>query len=254
MSTISLGQERIVNTLKQGKRSFIISFSGGCDSTTILDILCKEIEKNHLKDECNIFLTYHSIHSFRFPGILVRERHSISDIMSIYKNQGFHIYDINLDSKLDETYTVNPTLKYGSYFALPVLWVLAIASTLLIVPPGKIQIFMGYIKDDDAIRCKKEILDIYSNIFKIYGIKDTNIDFPLENTSKEDIILYLQKNKLYDKVTFCEAVENCNVQLRGIHAIPKCKCCERHLEALLRIEMMKNKISDGSQTDENTCS
>lgn len=58
MSTVSLGQERIANTLKQGKRSFIISFSGGCDSTTILDILCKEIEKNGLKDECNIFLTY----------------------------------------------------------------------------------------------------------------------------------------------------------------------------------------------------
>lgn len=246
MSTISLGQKRIANTLKQGKRSFIISFSGGCDSTTILDILCKEIEKNHLKDECNIFLTYHSIHSFRFPGILVRERHSISEIMSIYKNQGFHIYDINLDSKLDEIYTADPTLKYGSYLALPVLWVLAIASTLLIVPPSKIQIFMGYIKNDDAIKYRKEILNIYSNIFKIYGIKDTDIDFPLENTSKEDIILYLQKNKLYDKVTFCEASDNCNVQLRGIHAIPKCKCCERHLDALLHIEMKKNKSSDTS--------
>lgn len=244
MSTISLGQERIVNTLKQGKQSFIISFSGGCDSTTILDILCKEIEKTHLKDECNIFLTYHSIHSFRFPGVLVRERHSISDIMSIYKNQGFHIYNINLDSKLDETYTADPTLKYGSYLALPVLWVLAIASTLLIVPPSKIQIFMGYIKGDDAIKYRKEILDIYSNIFKIYGIKDTDIEFPLENTSKEDIILYLQKNDLYDKVTFCEASDNCNVQLRGIHAIPKCKCCERHLDALLHIEIMKNKSSD----------
>lgn len=244
MSIISLGQERIANTLKQGKRSFVISFSGGCDSTTILDILCKEIEKKHLKDECNIFLTYHSIHSFRFPGVLVRERHSISDIMGIYKNQGFHIYDINLDSKLDETYTADPTLKYGNYFVLPVLWVLAIASTLLIVPPSKIQIFMGYIKGDDAIRCKKEILDIYSNIFKIYGIKDTDIEFPLENTSKEDIILYLQKNKLYDKVTFCEAIENCNVQLHGIHAEPKCNCCKQHLEALLRIENMKNKSFD----------
>lgn len=254
MSTISLGQERIVNTLKQGKRSFIISFSGGCDSTTILDILCKEIEKNHLKDECNIFLVYHSVQSFRYPGIIIRERYSISDIMSIYINQGFHIYDINLDSKLHETYTTDQRPKYGGYFVLPVLWALAIASTLVIVPPGKIQIFMGYIKGDDAIQCKKEILDIYSNIFKIYGIKDTNIDFPLENTSKEDIILYLQKNKLYDKVTFCEAIENCNVQLHGIHAEPKCNCCKRHLEALLRIEMMKNKISDESQTNENAWS
>lgn len=244
MSTISLGQERIVNTLVQGKRSFIISFSGGCDSTTILDILCKEIEKNHLKDECNIFLTYHSIHSFRFPDILVRERHSISDIMSIYKNQGFHIYDINLDSRLHEVYTTDQNPKYGGYFVLPVLWVLAIASTLVIVPPSKIQIFMGYIKGDDAILYKKEILDIYSNIFKIYGIKDTNIDFPLENTSKEDIILYLQKNKLYDKVTFCEAVKDCNIQLYGIHAYPRCHCCKRHHEALLRIENMKNKSSD----------
>lgn len=252
MSTISLGQERIANTLMQGKRSFIISFSGGCDSTTILDILCKEIEKNHLKNECDIFLTYHSIHSFRFPGVLVRERHSISDIMSIYKNQGFHIYDINLDSKLYETYTTDQRPKYGGYFVLPVLWILSIASTLVIVPPSKIQIFMGYIKDDDAIRCKKEILDIYSNIFKIYGIKDTNIDFPLENTSKEDIILYLQKNDLYQMVTFCEARQDCTVQLHGIHAEPKCNCCKRHLEALLRIEMMKNKISDESQTYENT--
>lgn len=244
MPTVTLGQERIANTLKQGKRSFIISFSGGCDSTTILDILCKEIEKSALKDECEIFLVYHSIHSFRFPGILVRERHSISDIMSIYKNQGFHIYDINLDSKLDEIYTADPTLKYGSYLALPVLWILAIASALLIVPPSKIQIFMGYIKGDDAIKYRKEILDVYFNIFKIYGIKDTDIEFPLENTSKEDIILYLQKNDLYDKVTFCEASDNCNVQLRGIHAIPKCKCCEKHLDALLHIEMMKNKSSD----------
>lgn len=244
MSTVFLGQERITNTLMQGKRSFVISFSGGCDSTTILDILCKEIENNGLKDECNIFLTYHSIHSFRFPGILIRERHSISDIMSIYKNQGFHIYDINLDSKLHETYTTDQRPKYGGYFVLPVLWILAIASTLVVIPPSKIQIFMGYIKGDDAIRCKKEILDIYSNIFKIYGIKDTNIDFPLENTSKEDIILYLQKNKLYDKVTFCEAIENCNVQLHGIHAEPKCNCCKQHLEALLRIENMKNKSFD----------
>lgn len=244
MSTVFLGQERITNTLMQGKRSFVISFSGGCDSTTILDILCKEIENNGLKDECNIFLTYHSMHSFRFPGILIRERHSISDIMSIYKNQGFHIYDINLDSKLHETYTTDQRPKYGGYFVLPVLWILAIASTLVVIPPSKIQIFMGYIKGDDAIRCKKEILDIYSNIFKIYGIKDTNIDFPLENTSKEDIILYLQKNKLYDKVTFCEAIENCNVQLHGIHAEPKCNCCKQHLEALLRIENMKNKSFD----------
>ena len=105
---------------------------------------------------------------------------------------------------------------------------------------------MGYIKGDDAILYKKEILDIYSNIFKIYGIKDTNIDFPLENTSKEDIILYLQRNKLYDKVTFCEARENCNVQLHGILAEPKCNCCKRHHEALLRIENMKNKSSDTS--------
>lgn len=252
MSTVFLGQKRIANTLKQGKRSFIISFSGGCAITTTLDILCKEIEKNHLKDECNIFLVYHSVQSFRYPGIIIRERYSISDIMSIYKNQGFHIYDINLDSKLHETYTTDQRPKYGGYFVLPVLWALAIASTLIIIPPGKIQIFMGYIKGDDAIQCKKEILDIYSNIFKIYGIKDTNIDFPLENTSKEDIILYLQKNKLYDKVTFCEASDNCNVQLRGIHAEPKCNCCKKHLEALLRIEMMKNKISDESQTDENT--
>lgn len=244
MPTVTLGQERIANTLKQGKRSFIISFSGGCDSTTILDILCKEIEKSALKDECEIFLVYHSIHSFRFPGILVRERHSISDIMSIYKNQGFHIYDINLDSKLHEIYTTDQTPNYGNYFVLPVLWVLAIASTLVIVPPGKIQIFMGYIKDDDAIQCKKEILDIYFNIFKIYGIKDTDIDFPLENTSKEDIILYLQKNKLYNKVTFCEAINNCNVQLYGMRALPRCKCCEKHLDALLNIEIMKNKSSD----------
>ena len=200
------------------------------------------------------FLTYHSIHSFRFPGILIRERHSISDIMSIYKNQGFHVYDINLDSKLHEIYTANQTPNYGNYFVLPVLWVLAIASTLVIVPPGKIQIFMGYIKDDDAIRCKKELLDIYSNIFKIYGIKDTDIEFPLENTSKEDIILYLQKNDLYDKVTYCEAKNNCNVDIYGIDATPKCNCCKRHREALLRIENMKNKISDGSQTDENTWS
>lgn len=254
MSTISLGQERIANTLVQRKRSFIISFSGGCDSTTILDILCKEIEKNHLKDKCDIFLTYHSIHSFRFPSILVRERHSISDIISIYKNQGFHIYDINLDSRLHEVYTTEQNPKYGGYFVLPVLWLLAIANTLVIVPPSKIQIFMGYIKGDDAILYKKEILDIYSNIFKIYGIKDTSIDFPLENTSKEDIILYLQKNDLYQKVTFCEAVENCNVQLHGIHAEPKCNCCKRHHKALLRIENMKNKISNGSQTDENTWS
>lgn len=225
MSTISLGQERIANILRQGKRSFIISFSGGCDSTTILDILCKEIEKNHLKDECDIFLAYHSIPSFRYPGILVRERHSISTIMSIYKNQGFRIYDIILDSK---------------YLVLPVLWILSIASTLIIIPPNKIQIFMGYIKDDDATQYKKEILDIYSNIFKIYGIKDVNIDFPLDNTSKEDIILYLQKNDLYQKVTFCEAREDCNVQLLGIHAESKCKCCERHQDALLRIEAMKN--------------
>lgn len=244
MSTVFLGQKRIANTLVQGKRSFIISFSGGCDSTAILDILCKEIEKNHLKDKCDIFLTYHSIHSFRFPDILVRERHSISDIISIYKNRGFHIYDINLDSRLHETYTTDQTPKYGNYFVLPVLWVLAIANILIIAPPNKIQIFMGYIKDDDAIRCKKEILDIYSNIFKIYGIKDTNIDFPLENTSKEDIILYLQKNKLYDKVTFCEAIKNCDVQLYGIHAMPRCKCCERHLDALSHIEIMKNKSSD----------
>lgn len=51
MSTISLGQERITNTLKQGKRSFIISFSGGCDSTTTLDALLHiEIMKNKLSD------------------------------------------------------------------------------------------------------------------------------------------------------------------------------------------------------------
>lgn len=240
MSTISLGQERIANILRQGKRSFIISFSGGCDSTTILDILCKEIEKNHLKDECDIFLAYHSIPSFRYPGILVRERHSVSDIMSIYKNQGFRIYDIILDSRLHETYTSNQTHKYSKYLVLPVLWILSIASTLIIIPPNKIQIFMGYIKDDDAMQYKKEILDIYSNIFKIYGIKDINIDFPLDNTSKEDIILYLQKNDLYNKVTFCEAREDCNVQLFGIHAESKCKCCERHQEALLYIENMKN--------------
>jgi 7-cyano-7-deazaguanine synthase in queuosine biosynthesis len=240
MSTISLGQERIANILRQGKRSFIISFSGGCDSTTILDILCKEIEKNHLKDECDIFLAYHSIPSFRYPGILVRERHSVSDIMSIYKNQGFRIYDIILDSRLHETYTSNQTHKYSKYLVLPVLWILSIASTLIIIPPNKIQIFMGYIKDDDATQYKKEILDIYSNIFKIYGIKDINIDFPLDNTSKEDIILYLQKNDLYNKVTFCEAREDCNVQLFGIHAESKCKCCERHQEALLYIENMKN--------------
>lgn len=243
MSTISLGQERIANTLKQGKRSFIISFSGGCDSTTILDILCKEIEKSSLKDECDIFLTYHYIPSFRFHSALVREQQSVSDIMGIYKDKGFHIYNIELNSSLHQAYT-NQNSTYGNYFVLPVLWVLAIANTLIIVPPNKIQIFMGYIKGDDAILCKKEILDIYSNIFKIYGIKDTNIDFPLENTSKEDIILYLQKNKLYDKVSFCEAGENCNVELHGIHAIPKCKCCERHLDALLNIEIMKNKSSD----------
>ena len=240
MSTISLGQERIANTLMQGKRSFILSFSGGCDSTTILDILCKEIEKNHLKDECDIFLAYHSIPSFRYPGILVRERHSISTIMSIYKNQGFRIYDIILDSRLHETYTSNQTHKYSKYLVLPVLWILSIASTLIIIPPNKIQIFTGYIKDDDATQYKKEILDIYSNIFKIYGIKDVSIDFPLDNTSKEDIILYLQKNDLYQKVTFCEPREDCNVQLLGIHAESKCKCCKRHQDSLLRIETMKN--------------
>lgn len=240
MSTISLGQERIANILRQGKRSFIISFSGGCDSTTILDILCKEIEKNHLKDECDIFLAYHSIPSFRYPGILVRERHSVSDIMSIYKNQGFRIYDINLDSRLHETHTSNQTPKYSKYLVLPVLWILSIASTLIIIPPNKIQIFMGYIKDDDATQYKKEIFDIYSNIFKIYGIKDVSIDFPLDNTSKEDIILYLQKNKLYDKVTFCEAAKNCDVLLYGTYAKSRCKCCERHRAALLRIEAMKN--------------
>lgn len=245
MSTVSLGQERIANTLKQGKRSFVISFSGGCDSTTILDILCKEIENNGLKDECEIFLVYHHMASFRQPNTLTRECDSISDIMDVYKNKGFRIYFIKLNSELDETYT-DQELTYGSYFVLPVMWILSIASTLIIIPPTKLQIFMGYIDGDDAIRYRKELLDIYSNIFKIYGIKDTDIEFPLENTSKEDIILYLQKNDLYDKVTYCEAKNNCNVDIYGINATPKCNCCKRHREALLRIENMKNKSSDTS--------
>ena len=130
MSTVSLGQERIANTLKQGKRSFIISFSGGCDSTTILDILCKEIEKNGLKDECDIFLVYHHMASFRQPNTLTRECDSISDIMDVYKNKGFRIYFIKLNSELDETYT-DQELTYGSYFVLPVMWILSIALSLI---------------------------------------------------------------------------------------------------------------------------
>lgn len=120
MSTISLGQERIINTLKQGKRSFVISFSGGCAITTTLDILCKEIEKNGLKDECEIFLVYHRMASFRQPNTLARECDSISDIMDVYKNKGFRIYFIKLNSELDETYT-DQELTYGSYFVLPVM-------------------------------------------------------------------------------------------------------------------------------------
>ena len=103
------------------------------------------------------------------------------------------------------------------------------------------------------ILANKTYDSMVSQMRNIPGTTDKEIDIFMDKFTKNLREILIENNPEDDTKSFKEELIEKEIQNRAAdklyktvfdRAEPKCNCCKQHLEALLRIENMKNKSFD----------
>jgi hypothetical protein len=129
------------------------------------------------------------------------EKRSRGDFKKFCKESKLHVKFIESTHKLS---TTQPILKKGSIctrggLIQPALWLSHIIPFLLIDS----NIYLGYIKGDDALVFKTELIESFNKLKELLGSSST-LCIPYYYTPKRDIIKRIRREKLERFVWTCE--------------------------------------------------
>lgn len=220
------------------KKKVAILFSGGVDSAYLLQMA---LEKGY-----DITLIYTKMNNN--PGQQECELKSIENILSYFRSkypQCHNLYDILTNEILID-------IRNGSYNVLLQQVPVNVFSALLGNNGQNDEVWIGYVKDDDASEYCKDIAKIFSQYKKISHpvfndgskAKFPKLRFPILDMSKLDIVTKLDKNVLLMTHT-CE---------NPINGMPcnGCNSCKRDAKKLL-LQSYPHKANMALNCSFNAC-
>lgn len=207
----------------------MILFSGGLDSTLLLNRLAKESSKAHpvLAIACVVDKNDDKQNLQIQAEKRVREK-----IVKEMKKRGYHIIykELNINLYGDSDNNVLPSTEA---WIQQIWWVTAAASFAV----NNSVINLSYIINDQFWNTKREFEDIIYGFMTIKNIT-IKVNYPLQYTVKGDIIKELKEEKLYDLCWICESPKK---QGRAFIPCGKCNKCKelKIAEYALKLEEEK---------------
>lgn len=201
----------------------LVLFSGGCDSTLVLHNLLKENLKDYSKPIISLAVNHCQVSANKQNK---RARNLfIAEMEKRELNSYWQHCEIDISSNMNAT--------VGGSFSLsqPIIW--SMLSMLYV--KNNDTIYFGYHKSDDFWMHKEAFENAIKNICRIND-KNVNIEYPLKDYYKADIIKTLKTRGLYDMCWYCENEKYIDSTLDEYTPCGNCTPCITHRTALWQIE------------------
>jgi hypothetical protein len=209
----------------------LVLWSGGCDSTLILHDLLTACHNGAVlkQDWRGHFVTLNngdwvnaiSIDHPQVGGNL-GNRHARRRLYPLLRKKfgSFRCGEITIKQKMIEVHHT------GDGLTQPGLWLLHACSYLR----NDEDLYIGYIKGDDLWHYKEHLIEAFNAIQK-FTSRTGVLRFPLEWTSKAEVISRLKHARLLSRTWHCERTEFPS------NACGKCASCITHRTAMWRLKM-----------------
>ena len=182
-----------------------VIWSGGADSTYILNELAKDSSKKFPIRAISVV----SKTTTKIDRQGVAERRARKKLLEIFKERGYHIQH--------EEVPILRRFFCGSVNHQGFLWLLGAFPAL----PQRGTVSFGYVFEDSIWHAKHEFIEAFNALDRLRerGESNLKISFPLEWTEKESVLKSLKKEKLLEHVWTCERPTN------NLHRCGKCNKC-----------------------------
>lgn len=209
--------------------NLIVLYSGGFDSTALLNMAIKTKKEN--KNIQKVYALYVKSNMLNPEKVKLEEKYTKKFISSINKNN-----DTNVEF-LKITRDVPDLEEYAKYAenAYDLIFINAIHSVVPFIGGAEINIVLDGTLDKDSrnyhVPFYKRTVEAFNLYFRTVDIW---MEFPLLSTDKPRIISYILSEGLYDYCTCCEAPDGDEF----------CCSCKDHTNALIEL-LMEYEIYGG---------
>lgn len=202
-----------------------VIWSGGQDSSAIVDALCKQNPTE------TIYLL-----SIEMEQALSNkaDKESRTILSSIFKSRGYNIE--MREMKLDGNYSSSGLGQLAAW-----------ATILSCVMMSRRAIYFGYIKEDDMWHTIDGVKKVIEGLKIIRNAPDCQVSIPLEWLSKADVVRYLNEEHLLE---FCNTCDS-NSQEAPYAPCGSCVSCRKFAKAKWELEQENYKLepSEPSESD-----
>ena len=207
-----------------------VFFSGGADSTLLLDLVSERCAK--MKRECYA-VSYNASHysqaKYQIEDIR-RER-----IISKLRDKGRLIERINLNLSITDYHqSIDPNyeLQQRGGAVQQSSWI----GNALLFLKSDANLFFGYNYDDSTFwRYGSQWKAIFKNMVEISSHESINVYLPFTNYLKSNILINLHNNDLFDDTWSCENYNYISTSDSNKKPCGKCSSCLHNIHALLNI-------------------
>ena len=213
-----------------------VFFSGGADSTLLLDLISKRCME--MKNSDCYAVSYNASHysQAKYQVEDIYREHIISKL----RDKGRRIERINLNLSItDYHYFISPNYELANNGGAcqQLSWI----GNALLFLKSDANLFFGYNYEDSTFwRYGSEWKTIFKNMIEISGHKSINLYLPLASFLKSNIIMQLHENDLFNDVWSCENDEYMRVSTSMKKACGQCSSCIHNISALLDITRNTN--------------
>jgi len=197
----------------------LVLWSGGCDSTLILDrLLANSSELNPVRA---LTIIHDQIYPKKQPALARKKA------KAYWKKKGFHLDHV----EFNVTRTGNIQANQSGGLSQPMFWLSFSIPYLL----EEEDLYLGYVREDCIWHYKKELYGVFENWRKM-SRRIGELRTPFEWTHKSAVISVLKDvDDLYKRTWWCEQVSNSK------EPCGECTPCETHRTAQWQIEQGMDK-------------
>lgn len=218
----------------------LLLFSGGCDSTSLLYDMMSSIEyKSSIPNsEKGVYKIEYSgtyglypylesvraisINHEQVPAAEESRKARSAIIASLLKKfPSKTLYHTEVTIATSSIHTSKSQVSIGGGLIQPTLWMLQAAQYL----DESEDLYVGYIKGDCIWHYKHELITAFNCLQQI-SHRTGKLIFPLEWTTKIEVIKHLKQNHFYNKTWYCE--RPVNGKRCGRNDRLKCNSCKTH--------------------------
>jgi len=209
------------------ERKKLVVWSGGLDSTLLLDNLAKESTKE------NPVETISFLPNFIDSGKMKAEKRARRNYLYYAKRKGYHIKNktIRVSGNAQPTYTG---------WAQQLCWL----SFILPYIPDDCDVYFGFVQGDGVWRAVNHFYEIFTQFKYVRHAVNVELHFPFDDKKKWEVLRDFRKARIpYDCFWTCEhpKVTVVNSLSTRIEACRKCEPCLTHRAAKQEVRMRTKK-------------